>query len=114
MWGANANDVYLVGEAGHIWRNKGNGWLASTQPYPLSLNNGIIYSLKDVWGPSATDVYAVGDLGAVIHTIDGGVSWQRESTGLLTGNGGPSIRSVHGQGGTVFIVGDNGLFMHKP
>ncbi len=69
MWGASANDAWLVGYAGSIqhW----NGSAFSQVPSPTDQD------LRAIAGKSASDIYATGANGAIVH-FDGS-TWKAES-----------------------------------
>lgn len=103
VWGASANDVYVVGAGGDIVHFDGSSWAGQGGVTTQSLNavwgasgrvfavgdNGVILTttgngwtamssgtganLHAIWGRSASDVYAAGNGGAIVHYD--GVSW---------------------------------------
>src|SRR5688572_7478809 len=52
VWGAAANDVWAVGDAGAIIHYDGSAWRAASSPVTANLNG--------VWGSAAHVVWAVG------------------------------------------------------
>lgn len=58
VWGAGANDVWAVGEAGTILHWDGASWSPSA--------SGTTVALRDVWGSGSDDVWAVG-AGVLLH-----------------------------------------------
>ena len=75
IWGAAANDIYLVGLGGLIAHYDGSMWKPQ--------NSGVgVTSLLTVNGSAANDVYAVGGPpgGVLLHSTDGGVTWTKDTT----------------------------------
>src|SRR6266571_7479780 len=103
VWGAGANDVFVVGAGGKILHYNGTRWAA--QP------SGTASTLAGVWGSSGSDVFAVGRGGRILHYD--GTTWTAQPSGtpnipqnILTGVWGSS-------GSDVFVVGGGlvtGLF----
>jgi photosystem II stability/assembly factor-like uncharacterized protein len=63
---------------------------------------------RAVWGSKADDVYAVGDGGTILHTANGGMSWEAQSSGTMTG----LVGLWGGGSGDVFVVGQRGTILH--
>ena len=59
VWGADSEDVWVVGLLGQILHLEGQGWQTVTSP---SSEN-----LQGVWGSSADDIWAVGWNGTILH-----------------------------------------------
>jgi len=94
IWGAAADDLYAVGEAGTIWHRKGTTWKQESNP--------ATGNLLTVHGCSATDVYAVGGQD-VLHSD--GTTWTKVDVSL-----GNSVNGVTcAPTGEVLIVGFGGL-----
>ena len=68
VWGAAANDLYVVGEAGVVWHRQGAQWTLESQP-PLATS-----TLLTVNGCGPGEVYAVG--GRDVLRSDG-TAWTR-------------------------------------
>lgn len=114
VWGASANDVWIVGT--------GNGY----QPWTLWHFNGLWWSkqapalrygshLTAIWGSSRTNVWAVGTKGEVIR-YDGS-KWTRVRTGLdrdLTGVWGSGDGSVWVTGNFDVLRWKDGVFQTIP
>jgi hypothetical protein len=94
VWGASADDVYAVGEAGTIWHRKGGTW--SLEANPATSN------LLTVYGCSATEVYAVG--GQDVLRSDG-TTWSKVDVKLTNSVNGVTCSPS----GEVLIVGFGGL-----
>jgi len=94
VWGASADDVYAVGEAGTIWHRKGGAW--SLEASPATSN------LLTVHGCSAAEVYAVG--GQDVLRSDG-VTWSKVDVKLTNSVNGVTCSPS----GDVLIVGFGGL-----
>jgi hypothetical protein len=60
--------------------------------------------LSSVWGTRNDDVWAVGTKGLILHWD--GATWTKEESGVVE-----PLSSVHGAGGTVWIVGDSGTVL---
>jgi hypothetical protein len=91
IWPIAANDVFMVGVRGRIFRYDGVKWTPMTSPTTANL--------FDIWGTSGSDMFAVGDAG-ILH-YDGS-SWtvidQTKST------------RVWGTGTTdIFVLTDGGV-----
>ena len=107
VWGSGAGDVWVAGQGGMLLHSVGDGaWTILVSPTAADLHG--------LWGRGAGDLYAVGretgGAGLVLHSTDGGKSWQRplgvETGGLLT---------VAGRGAEVWTGGAEGtLFRSAP
>jgi hypothetical protein len=99
VWGANADDIYVVGEAGTIWHRAARAWtLVSTPP----IAHG---TLLTVHGCAANDVYAVGSRD-VLH-FDG-ARWAAERVTLEN-----DVNGVACSAAGVVIVGFGGSKQRK-
>jgi hypothetical protein len=94
VWGASADDVFVVGEASTIWRRSAGAWTLGPQ-----LAHG---TLLTVHGCSANEVYAVG--GRDVLKFDGS-AWSAMNVTLTNDVNGVSC----GPSGSVVIVGFGGL-----
>jgi hypothetical protein len=63
VWGASADDVWVVGDGGSVMRRRGGVWANPIPP-------GTAPALGSVWGRSASEVYAAGD--SAFGRIDSG------------------------------------------
>jgi hypothetical protein len=92
VWGASANDLYVVGEAGVMWHRSGTAWTLESQP-PIAAG-----TLLTVNGCGPNEIYAVG--GRDVLRSDG-TSWSRldvssslenDVNGVFVGSGGVKER----------------------
>ena len=97
LWGASADDVFAVGDAGMILHYDGASWVA--------MDSGTDEVLYGVWGSSATDVFAVGAASTVLHYD--GTTWSPMSSGGTALPRGVWGASAH----DVFAVGDAGTIL---
>ncbi len=97
IWGANADDLYAVGEKGTIWHRTAGAWsLVTPAPVPSKL--------LTVAGCSPTEVYAVG--ASSVLRSDGQTFAKLSSMELSLTN---LVNGVAcGPSGNVLIVGDGG------
>lgn len=65
LWGADADDIYAVGQGGRILHYDGADWNSLTSPTSETL--------LGVWGPSADDIFVVGENGTILrkHSVSG-------------------------------------------
>lgn len=111
IWGASADDVWLVGGNGTI-RHFGNfghaprfgdQWEIVDSPTTVALNA--------IWGSGPADVWAVGEHGTILHYD--GTGWRSSRSGLSAG----SVLNLHGIWGSgpddVWIVGDGVVLHHS-
>ncbi|PIP76449.1 MAG: hypothetical protein COW85_14170 [Ignavibacteria bacterium CG22_combo_CG10-13_8_21_14_all_37_15] len=56
VWGFEKNNVWLGGNEGRIWHNKGEGWLESIN----YKRNGYRIGFFDIWGDAANNLFAAG------------------------------------------------------
>lgn len=80
--------------------NGGESWLPA-----LPLTSA---ALHDVQFIDALQVYAVGDNGTILHSMDGGYSWQLEESGTSA-----DLVAIAASSTTVIIVGSNGVILRK-
>ncbi len=76
LWGAAPDDIWAVGDFGHIIHWDGGGWSRSAKP--------VYFTLEDVCGCAADDVWAVSTTGDIVH-YDGD-AWRK----VDRGTGGPN------------------------
>jgi hypothetical protein len=74
VWGADADHVWAVGEAGTLLEFDGGEW--GHAPPPVG---GVPVALRGVHGTSADDVWAVGTLGTILHWD--GSAWDEVESG---------------------------------
>lgn len=104
---------WVTGTAGRIFRtvNGGRSWhMAQWRPqsqFHTRRDNGP--QLNDVVFVSAWEGWAVGQDGVIIHTIDGGDTWQAQNSGVSTPLNAVAFApdGLHG-----WAVGDNGVIRH--
>lgn len=101
VWGANATDVFIVGDSGLTLHYDGTDW--------NHVNSGITgVTLFTVIGRTANDVYAVGGFGAPALIHWDGTAWEEIEVPLTA----PSI--IQGiwtaPGEAVYLGGQNGFF----
>lgn len=82
VWGANAKVIFVAARGG-IYRSKDGGGRWTLSPiadpevggrYPPNVYQPYLWS---VWGSGPDDVYAVGFTTMIVHTRDGGETWQQ-------------------------------------
>jgi len=92
VWSTAANNSWVVGEYGFIYRFNGTTWARQVAPTTAMLNT--------VWAPSATDAFVGGDNGTMLRW--NGSTWATMASGTTA-----NIRSIWGSGSTnVFAVTD--------
>ncbi|MFT3928055.1 MAG: hypothetical protein QM778_36340 [Myxococcales bacterium] len=100
VWGASADDVWIVGRAGALWRAQAGVLAKQTAP------SGDHFHA--IWGSSASDIFAVGDKGASMHYD--GTKWTKSPALPSTGK---NLLAIHGTGPTdVWAVGAAGIVLH--
>ncbi len=98
IWAADQTNIYVVGEAGRIFKSDSRKW---TPVEPLTANN-----LKAIWGSSDSNIFAVGDKGTVLHF--NGITWQKMSVPTTQ-----DLESVFGSSESdIFAVGRLGQILH--
>jgi photosystem II stability/assembly factor-like uncharacterized protein len=71
-------------------------------------------ALSGIWGSGSADIYVVGAFtGDVLHSADGGATWQVQPTGApglidVWGLGANDVYAVGGKGGTIARTQDGG------
>jgi hypothetical protein len=98
-----SGDLYAVGSSsadGHplVLRRSGGHWTREAVPPRVGGD------LMAVWGDRDDDVWAVGTQGLILHWD--GTAWRKEDSDVVE-----QLSSVHGAGGTVWIVGDRGTVL---
>jgi hypothetical protein len=94
VWGASADNLYVVGEAATIWHRTGSTWALESNPAKTNLTT--------VAGCSPSEVYAVG--GRSVLRSDG-ATWTGVDVALSNDVSGVACASP----GNVVIVGSGGL-----
>jgi hypothetical protein len=100
LWSAPASgDLWAVGTDGWplVLRRHAGRWTKLPTPQ-------IEGHLMSIWGARDDDVWAVGTKGLILHWD--GTAWTREDSGV-----GEQLSSIHGAGGTAWIVGDRGTVL---
>ena len=100
VWGLDAQHAWVTGTGGTILRRDGDGWLRGEVP--------VAWEVWGITGTAADDLAAVGQNGLVLHSADGGATWQRQPspTGatLFAVAAAASGRMVAvGSGGTILV-----------
>jgi len=105
VWGSSSSNVFAVGGAKEnqtgsaiIQKYNGTAW-----------SNNLTYTsiprFHDVWGTSDTNVYVVGEAGTILHTTDGGTTWNTMS--VPSGVNTVTLRDIWGTSDSdIFAVGD--------
>jgi len=105
VWGSSSSNVFAVGGAKEnqtgsaiIQKYNGTAW-----------SNNLTYTsiprFHDVWGTSDTNVYVVGEAGTILHTTDGGTTWNTMS--VPSGVNTVTLRDIWGTSDNdIFAVGD--------
>ncbi len=100
VWGAAANDVYLVGYNGTLWHFDGSATLTAPTPSPPAV------ALRGIWGSAADDIYVVGDNGTILHS-NGSNAWEAQTSNTTI-----QLNAVFGASATdVYAVGQ-GVILH--
>ena len=109
--GADAEQLYAVGDAGRILRRHSGEWRAEES------NLGDLSILYGVWSASPTEIWAVGGSvrrggpKAVVLRSNGDGIWRREASSVFPED--LNFYKVWGRGADdVFIVGEGGLVIH--
>lgn len=101
VWGADAANVWAVGDVGTVMRLESGSWSQVTIP-------NLSEDLSGVWGSAAGDVYVVSDVGHVAH-LQGG-TWSVEQL-----SGSPEIFDVEGLSASeVFLATVDGVLRRDP
>ncbi|MBN9162300.1 MAG: hypothetical protein J0I07_15165 [Myxococcales bacterium] len=107
VWGADANDVWAVGDHGTIRRFRGTpkaGALWEVVASPTTEH------LRGLWGSSSSDIWAVGEHGTFLH-FDG-TTW-RSAPAVFASDRVPNLRAVWGADSEHFwAVGDGIVMRH--
>ncbi len=105
VWGSSASNVFAVGGA-----KENQTGSAIVQKFDGSTwSNILTYTsiprFHDAWGTSDTNVYVVGEAGTILHTTDGGTSWNAMS--VPSGVSTVTLRDIWGTAeNDIFAVGD--------
>jgi hypothetical protein len=106
VWMRSSDEIYVVGHGGLIIKFSGGQWSA---PLP----SGTTENLETVWGDRATgDVWAGGANNTLIHSSNGGASWQQETFSYQPG----SVFCVWGTSKSdIYATGNSklGLIIHS-
>ncbi|MBI5545974.1 MAG: hypothetical protein HY901_18950 [Deltaproteobacteria bacterium] len=100
LCGTSSKDVFAAGEAGVILHKRGDVWVREAQGLTSS-------DLLACTSASAEETYAVGARGTIARRHQG--SWTLEGAGLTSND----LRAAFSAGGTVFVVGDGGVWLQK-
>ena len=99
IWGAQANDAWVVGEGGAAFRYTGT---IALQPSTTPSDD----TLRAVHGTGPSDVWAAGDNGVVIRW--NGTAWATQPTGTTT-----NFRALWVTATDVWVAGENGAILHR-
>lgn len=98
IWGTRDNNIWVVGNAGHISHYNGANW--------QTLVSGTTDNLSGIFGFSDNDIWAVGDAGTVLRW--NGTDWSRQTS--LTRN---KLQAVWGSNASdVWVGGELGTLLH--
>jgi len=114
VWGSSGTNVFAVGGAKEnqtgsaiIQKYNGTAW-SNVYTYPDST----IPRFHDAWGTSDTNVYVVGEAGTILHTTDGGATWNPMSNPLVGTT--VILRDIWGTSDSdIFVVGDGATTNEK-
>ncbi|MSP63501.1 MAG: hypothetical protein EXR72_24790 [Myxococcales bacterium] len=84
VW-SDGKDVWVVGDRGTILHGRGDAWTVQGRP------SATVY--YGVWGSSRDDLHIAGNPSTILHSSDGGATWERREA--HSGNG---LRRVWGSG----------------
>jgi hypothetical protein len=100
IWGAAANDAWLVGDAGAVSHWNGSAWTARAAPTP--------FNLQAISGVAGNDVWAVGDAGVLVH-FDG-TAWTPDDRPTTQ-----NLRDVWAAAvdDDIWAVGDSGVILRS-
>lgn len=100
VWGADPNNIWLVGGAGTIMKiTNGDGNARSPESNPDMANPQ--NELFGIWGLDANNVWAVGQNGVILKRTS---AWKMESSGTVNG-----LRGIWGlDAGNIWAVGQSG------
>lgn len=95
MWGADANNIWVVGDGGSIEKWNGTALVPQT--------SGTMQNLRAVWGLNASNVWAAGFAGTILKWD--GSNWTSQMSGVASG-----LRGFWGtDANNVWVVGDSGV-----
>jgi len=92
------------GESG--WHRVDPGFTDENAPRAVRWSNttALLYS---IWGSDGSQLWAVGEGGTILHTADGGKTWETQRSGTLQ-----PLNAIFGIGTELWAVGDNGTIVH--
>lgn len=100
IWGLDADHAWITGTGGTILRRDGGGWARGEVP--------VTWEVWGVTGSANDDLAAVGQNGLVLHSVDGGATWQRQPSptgatlfAVATNASGRMV--AVGSGGTILV-----------
>ena len=111
VWGFDAQNLWAVGYGGGIGTilhtiNAGTTWTAQT--------SGVSKFLVGIWGSGSGDVYIVGANATILHSVDQGLNWQKQSPPPPLDVNMLGLDSVFGTSATdVYAVGEGGIILHN-
>lgn len=77
-----------------------------------SQSAGAGVGLMDVWFKDSREGYIVGAFGLLLKTLDGGDNWIPQMH-LVENPGGMHLYAISGEENDLYIVGEQGLFLHR-
>lgn len=109
-WAVGHEGVVLhTSDGGTTWSKQLDG-LKIAELLPDFVTQGIDKPLLDVWFGDDLKGYAVGAFGLILHTEDGGKTWQPWMD-RVDGGGDMHLYAIRPAGGAVFVVGERGLVL---
>lgn len=96
VWGASANDLYVVGEAGIVWHRSGGAFVREARGVAMN-------RLTTVHGCGPDEVFAVG--GRELLTSNGKGDWKRSDILLVNDLNGVACASANGNKSAVIVGG---------
>ena len=80
------------------------------QPQPNAVADNTFHH---IWASSPTNIWASGNAGLLLHSEDGGASWDRFNVGIRYSQN--NLFGVWGSGDkNIWLCGTNGLILHSP
>ncbi|RYE19242.1 MAG: hypothetical protein EOP51_20315 [Sphingobacteriales bacterium] len=102
VWGSAANDVWICGGSGKVFRFNGSTWSAKNAGVPAALSG------NRIWGTDANNIWLVGstggdNTGVILKWNPGTDAWVTQATGL------PAVKAIWGSSPTnMWAAGGNG------
>ncbi len=101
LWGPSSDSLFVACARGELWKwDKGKF---------VPLPSGVQRDLYSVWGTGPNNVYAVGHGGLILHSTDGGASFQALASGTSE-----NLYAVWGTGpGNILVAGRQGTILRS-